>query len=56
MEDVLQLYGEPDESYEEYGLTNKKEDRTTAYWNLYFDESGYLNEVMVHNQAYFRNY
>ena len=55
-DDVLQLYGESDESYEEYSLTYQKEDNTTAYWNLYFDESGYLNEVMVHNQAYFRDY
>ena len=54
-DDVLQLYGEPDESYEEYSLTYQKDGSGTAYWVLYFDETGYLDEVMVHNQAYSRD-
>ena len=54
-EDVLKLYGGPDESFDEYSLTYRKNDSFTDYWNLYFDESGYLDEVMVHNQAYRRN-
>ena len=24
-------------------------------WKLYFDEAGYLDKVMVHNQAYYRD-
>ena len=54
-EDVLKQYGEPDEGFEEYSVTYQKSDSATAYWNLYFDDSGYLDEVMIHNQAYYRD-
>lgn len=55
-EDVLRQYGRPAESYEEYSLTYRNDELAPAYWNLDFDESGYLSEVMVHNQAYSRDH
>ena len=51
-ESVLEKYGKPAESFEEYSLTYQ--DSAAAYWKLFFDEAGRLNEVMAHNQAYGR--
>ena len=49
-EDVLELYGQPDDSFESYSLTYETDDR-----NLFFDDSGILDDVMVHHQAYSRS-
>ena len=55
-EDVLELYGQPDDSFESYSLTYETDDPVDrAYWNLFFDDSGILDDVMVHHQAYFRS-
>ena len=52
-EDVLELYGQPDDSFESYSLTYETDDPVDrAYWNLFFDDSGILDDVMVHHQAY----
>lgn len=49
-DDVLQLYGMPDESYETRNLTYRKEDVTSPYWTLSFNEAGFLDKIMVKNQ------
>lgn len=55
-EDVLELYGQPDDSFESYSLTYETDDPVDrAYWNLFFDDSGILDDVMVHHQAYSRS-
>jgi len=55
-EDVLELYGQPDGSFESYSLTYETDDPVDrAYWNLFFDDSGILDDVMVHHQAYSRS-
>ena len=55
-EDVLELYGQPDDSFESYSLTYETDDPfDRAYWNLFFDDSGILDDVMVHHQAYSRS-
>lgn len=59
-EDVLELYGQPDKSFESvygaYSLTYQTDDPIDrAYWKLEFDASGILENVMVHHQAYFRS-
>lgn len=55
-EDVLELYGQPDDSFEPYSLTYETDDPVDrAYWNLFFDDSGILDDVMVHHQAYSRS-
>ena len=55
-EDVLELYGQPDDSFESYSLTYEIDDPVDrAYWNLFFDDSGILDDVMVHHQAYSRS-
>ena len=46
-DDVLQLYGKPEQSYETGNLTYRKEDFTLAYWNLSFNEAGFLDRIMV---------
>ena len=54
--DVLELYGQSDDSFESYSLTYETDDPVDrAYWNLFFDDSGILDDVMVHHQAYFRS-
>lgn len=55
-DDVLEQYGQPDERFEGYSLTYRADSPSSAYWNLYFDESGYLDEVMVRCQAYSRDH
>ena len=55
-EDVLELYSQPDDSFESYSLTYETDDPVDrAYWNLFFDDSGILDDVMVHHQAYSRS-
>ena len=55
-EDVLELYGQPDDSFESYSLTYETDDPVDrAYWHLFFDDSGILDDVMVHHQAYSRS-
>ena len=55
-EDVLELYGQSDDSFESYSLTYETDDPVDrAYWNLFFDDSGILDDVMVHHQAYSRS-
>ena len=59
-EDVLKLYGQPNDSFEAtyggYSLTYKIDDPyDPAYWKLGFDDSGILDNVMVHHQAFFRS-
>ena len=54
-EDILQQYGVPDDSFEELSITYQADGFGSAYWHFYFDESGYLHKVMVHNQAYYRD-
>ena len=58
--DVLERYGQPNDSFEatygEYSLTYEIDDHLNpASWKLGFDDSGILNDVMVHHQAYFRS-
>ena len=52
---ILKQYGDPYDSFEEYSLTYQKDDPSLAYWKLNFDEAGYLDKVMVHTQAYYRD-
>ena len=59
-EDVLELYGQPSDSFEAtyggYSLTYEMNDPADpAYWKLGFDDSGILDDVMVHHQAYSRS-
>ena len=55
-EDVLELYGQPSDSFEAYVLTYETNDSfDLASWRLGFDDSGILDDVMVHHQAYFRS-
>ena len=58
-ETVLDLYGQPDDSFEstygDYILTYETDDPIDkAYWRLGFDDHGILDDVMLHHQAYFR--
>ena len=53
--DVLKLYGQPSETYENYRLTYETDGPITGYWNLYFDEAGHLDEVMMHHQNFNRS-
>lgn len=53
-EDVLDRYGKPYTDYESGTLKYQIDDLYTGYWRLNFDDSGYLDGVMVHHQAYFR--
>lgn len=52
---VLKLYGQPSETYENYRLTYETDGPITGYWNLYFDEAGHLDEVMMHHQNFNRS-
>ena len=57
--DVLERYGQPNDSFEAtyggYRLTYEMDDPLDpASWKLGFDDSGILDDVMVHHQAYFR--
>ena len=53
-EDVLELYGQPSDSSEAYVLTYETNDTfDLASWRLGFDDSGILDDVMVHHQSYF---
>ena len=53
-EDVLELYGQPSDSFEAYVLTYETNDSfDLASWRLGFDDSGILDDVMVHHQSYF---
>ena len=59
-EDVLKLYGQPNDSFEAtyggYSLKYEIDDPLDpASWKLGFDDSGILDDVMVHHQAYFRS-
>ena len=59
-EDVLKLYGQPNDSFEAtYGGYSLKYEIDNPYdpasWRLGFDDSGILDDVMVHHQAYFRS-
>lgn len=55
-EDVLELYGQPSDSFEAYVLTYETNDSfDLASWRLGFDDSGILDDVMVHHQSYFRS-
>ena len=59
-EDVLKLYGQPNDSFEAtyggYRLTYEIDDPLDpASWKIGFDDSGILDDVMVHHQAYFRS-
>ena len=54
-EDVLKLYGQPDDSYEAYSLTYETPDPAGgACWELYFDDAGFLHDVTVRHQAHSR--
>lgn len=58
--DILKLYGQPNESFEStygaYSLTYQTNDPIdTAYWKLSFDESGILQDIIVHHQAFGRS-
>ena len=54
-EDVLKLYGQPDDSYEAYSLTYETPDPVGgACWELYFDDAGFLHDVTVRHQAHSR--
>ena len=50
-EDVLDLYGQPYDSFETYSLTYQSDDLFSAYWHFYFNDSGYLDSIIVHRQA-----
>lgn len=52
-EDVLKRYGAPDQSYMDHSLTYRETSSGAAYWDLTFDESGFLDRVILHNQEYF---
>lgn len=55
-EDVLELYGQPSDSFEAHALTYETNDSSDpASWRLGFDDSGILDNVMVHHQAYSRS-
>ena len=59
-EDVLKLYGQPNDSFETtyggYRLTYEIDDPLDpASWKIGFDDSGILDDVMIHHQAYFRS-
>lgn len=55
-EDVLELYGQPNDSFEAHALTYETNDSSDpASWRLGFDDSGILDNVMVHHQAYSRS-
>lgn len=54
-EDVLELYGQPSDSFEDYSLTYRTDEPITGRWNLYFDEAGRLDSVMLHHQNYNRS-
>ena len=54
-EDVLKLYGQPNDSFEAtYGGYSLKYEIDNPYdpasWRLGFDDSGILDDVMVHHQ------
>ena len=58
--DVLERYGQPNDSFEAtyggYSLTYEIDDHLDpASWKLGFDDSGILDDVMVHHQAYSRS-
>ena len=58
--DVLERYGQPNDSFKAtyggYSLTYEIDDHLdSASWKLGFDDSGILDDVMVHHQAYFRS-
>ena len=55
-EDVLELYGQPSDSFEAHALTYETNDSSDpASWRPGFDDSGILDNVMVHHQAYSRS-
>ena len=58
--EVLEQYGQPNDSFEAtyggYRLKYEIDDPLDpASWRLGFDDSGILDNVMVHHQAYFRS-
>lgn len=55
-DDVLELYGEPNDISKSGCLTYKTDVTIdAASWKIGFDDSGILDNVMVHRQAYFRS-
>ena len=50
-DDILAYYGKPSYSFEDHSLTYR-DDENDGYWVFIFDDDGFLNEVMVHHQAY----
>lgn len=53
-EEVLARYGEPRDEAKD-SLIYQADDLATERWRLSFDESGYLDEVMILAQEYHRN-